>query len=233
MATVGTHAINPALYKKLPYDPVRDFTPIALVAAAPVAIVVHPSQNASDVAGLIALAKQAPGKLQLRIRRQRHARPPDRRDVQGGRRHRVAARPLQGQRAGGDRPDRRADPDDVRSVAVGAAARRGRQARAIAVTSASRSPALPGAPTVAESGFKDFEVTAWWGVYAPAGLPVAQAAALAVEIEKVVKSSAFRDTLGPLGVLPVVLTLGAFGDFQSRETAKWGKAVRDSGASVD
>src|SRR6187455_535859 len=55
MATVGTHAINPSLYKKLPYDAVKDFTPIALVAAAPVAIVVHPSQDANDVAGLIAL----------------------------------------------------------------------------------------------------------------------------------------------------------------------------------
>jgi tripartite-type tricarboxylate transporter receptor subunit TctC len=56
MATVGTHAINPALYKTLPYDAVRDFTPIALVAAAPVAIVVHPSQPATDLAGLVALA---------------------------------------------------------------------------------------------------------------------------------------------------------------------------------
>ena len=56
MATVGTHAINPALYKKLPYDAVKDFTPIALVAAAPVAIVVHPSQKATDVASLVALA---------------------------------------------------------------------------------------------------------------------------------------------------------------------------------
>jgi len=92
----------------------------------------------------------------------------------------------------------------------------GGKLRAIAVTSASRSPALPTAPTVAESGYKDFEVTAWWGVYAPAGLSAAQAASLASEIEKVVKSSAFRDTLGPLGVLPTVLTLGAFGDFVFR-----------------
>src|SRR5262249_2799961 len=63
MATVGTHAINPTLYKKLPYDPVRDFTPIALLAMAPVAIVVHPSQPVNNLAELVALAKKTPGKL--------------------------------------------------------------------------------------------------------------------------------------------------------------------------
>jgi len=63
MATVGTHAINPALYKKLPYDAERDFTPIALVAMAPVTIVVHPSQAVSNVTELVALAKRIPGKL--------------------------------------------------------------------------------------------------------------------------------------------------------------------------
>src|SRR6185436_3054664 len=63
MATVGTHAINPALYKKLPYDPVRDFTPIAMVAMAPVAIVVNPAQPIGNLAELVALARKTPGKL--------------------------------------------------------------------------------------------------------------------------------------------------------------------------
>jgi len=63
MATVGTHAINPTLYKKLPYDAVRDFTPIALIAIAPVAIVVHPSQPVNNIAELVARAKSMPGKL--------------------------------------------------------------------------------------------------------------------------------------------------------------------------
>jgi tripartite-type tricarboxylate transporter receptor subunit TctC len=105
--------------------------------------------------------------------------------------------------------------------------------RAIAVTGAQRSAALPNVPTVAESGFPGFETTQWWGVFAPANLPAAQAATLAAEIERIVRSSAFRDRLEPLGVLPTVLTLGAFGEFQRRELAKWGKAVRDSGATVD
>ena len=63
MATVGTHAINPTLYKKLPYDAVKDFTPIGLIAVAPVAVIVNPSLSARNLAELVALAKQKPGKL--------------------------------------------------------------------------------------------------------------------------------------------------------------------------
>ena len=105
--------------------------------------------------------------------------------------------------------------------------------RAIAVSSVTRSLVLPTVPTVAESGYKGFEFTAWWGIYAPAKLPPALAAQLAGEIERIVGGSAFRATLEPLGVVPTVLTLGAFGEFQGAELGKWGKAVRDSGATVD
>ena len=120
MATVGTHAINPALYNKLPYDAVRDFTPIALIAHAPVAIVVHPSQPVSNLAESGRARQTHAGQAQLRFGRRRHARPPHRRNVQGARRHRHPACTVQGQRTGGDRSDRRPDPDHVRSAAVGA-----------------------------------------------------------------------------------------------------------------
>ncbi|MEO8132818.1 MAG: tripartite tricarboxylate transporter substrate binding protein [Betaproteobacteria bacterium] len=233
MATVGTHAINPSLYKKLPYDAVKDFTPIALVAAAPVAIVVHPSQPATDLAGLVALARQAPGKIsygsagngtpghltgemfktaagiQLQHVPYKGSAPAVT-DLLGGQ-IQMMFDPLQ---------------SVLQHVQSG-------KLRAIAVSSATRSPALPAAPTVAESGYKGFEFTAWWGVYAPAGLPAPLAATLAGEIEKIVRGSAFRGTLEPLGVIPTVLTLNAFAEFQGGELAKWGKAVRDSGATVD
>jgi tripartite-type tricarboxylate transporter receptor subunit TctC len=233
MATVGTHAINPTLYKKLPYDPVKDFTPIALVAAAPVAIVVHPSQKATDVASLIAVAKSAspqlsygtagngtPGHLTGEMFKAatgidlQHVpykgSAPAVTDLLGGQ-IQMMFDPLQ---------------SVLQHVQSG-------KLRPIAITSQARSSALPNVPTVAESGYKDFETTAWWGVYAPAGLPAQQAAQLAAEIEKIVRSQAFRDTLGPLGVTPMPITLQAFAEFQAKEAAKWGKAVRDSGASVD
>ena len=123
MATVGTHAINPALYKKSAYDAVRDFTPIALVAMAPVAIVVHPAQPVSTVAELVALAKRMPGKLNYGSARCRHARSPHRRNVQERGGHRPPARAVQGQRARGHRPGRRTAPDHVRSAAIGAVER--------------------------------------------------------------------------------------------------------------
>jgi tripartite-type tricarboxylate transporter receptor subunit TctC len=96
-----------------------------------------------------------------------------------------------------------------------------------------RSPVLPNVPTVIESGYQGFEFTAWWGVYAPAAFPATQAAMLAGEIERIVRSNAFHDKLESLGVLPTVLTLGAFAEFQRGELTKWGKAVRDSGATID
>ena len=233
MATVGTHAINPALYKKLPYDAVKDFKAIALVAAAPVAIVVHPSLQANDVAALVALAKRTPGKLSygsagngtpghLTGEMFKSATGIDIQHV-----------PYKGSAPAvtdliGGQIQIMFDP--VQSVLSNVKADK---LRAVGVSSAARSPALPNVATVDESGYKGFESTAWWGVFAPANLSAAQAATLAGEIERIGRSAAFREKLEALGVLPTVLTLGAFAEFQRGELAKWGKAVRESGATVD
>jgi tripartite-type tricarboxylate transporter receptor subunit TctC len=233
MATGGTHAINPALYKNLPYDAVRDFTPIALIAAAPLAIVVNPSQPVSDLAGLVALAKRMPGKISYGSAGNGTAH-----HLTGEMFKAAAGIDLQHVPYKGS-PQALTDLiggqiqmmfDPLQSVMAHI---QSGKVRALAVSSAVRSPALPNVPTVAESGYKGFEATAWWGVFAPANLPAAQAAMLAGEIERIARSSAFRDRLEPLGVLPTVLTLGAFGDFQRSELAKWGKAVRESGAAID
>jgi tripartite-type tricarboxylate transporter receptor subunit TctC len=87
--------------------------------------------------------------------------------------------------------------------------------------------------TIAETGYRDFETTAWWGVFAPARLPNDLAISLAEEIARVVRSDAFRGRLESLGVVPTFLSRGDFAEFQRRELAKWGKAVRDSGAAMD
>jgi tripartite-type tricarboxylate transporter receptor subunit TctC len=92
---------------------------------------------------------------------------------------------------------------------------------------------LPNVPTIAESGYDGFETTAWWGVFAPAKLPAAMTEALGRDIERIVRDEAFRANLEPLGVLPMVLTGRAFAEFQAGELTKWGKAVRDSGATAD
>lgn len=233
MATVGTHAINKELYKKLPYDPVRDFTPISLVAAAPVTVVVHPSLPAKDLAGLVALAKKEPGKLNygsagngtpghLTAEMFKAAAGIDVRHVP----YKGSAPAVIDLLAG--QIQMMFDP--LQSVISHI---RAGKLRALAVSSAARSPVLPDVPTIAESGYPGFESTAWWGVFAPAHLPDAEAKLLATDIERVVHGNKFHDTLAPLGVVPTTLTLGAFGEFQRREIAKWGKAVRESGAKIE
>jgi tripartite-type tricarboxylate transporter receptor subunit TctC len=233
MATVGTHAINAALYKKLPYDPVRDFTPIALVVEAPVTIVVNPALAAQDVAELVALAKRASSKLNYG-------------SAGAGTPGHLTAEMFQ--RAAGIElqhvPYKGSAPaitdllggqipimfDPLQSVCANVQAGK---LRAVAVSSNTRAPILPDVPTIAESGYGGFETTAWWAVFAPANLPAALATDLATQIEKIVASEAFRSKLEPLGVTPNALVGAALADFQRRELGKWGNAVRDSGTTIE
>ena len=110
----------------------------------------------------------------------------------------------------------------------------GGKLRALAVSSKTRSAAVPDVPTIAESGYGGFETTAWWGVFAPAGLPDALTATLIAEVERIAASDAFRSRLEPLGVTPDA-TLGgtAFANYQRSELVKWGKAVKDAGVKID
>ena len=233
MATVGTHAINPALYKKLPYDAERDFTPIALVAMAPVTIVVHPLQPVSNVTELVALAKRIPGKLNYGSA---GAGTPG--HLTGEMFKSTAGIDIQHVPYRGSAPavtdliggQLQIMFDPLQSVLSNV---QGGKLRAIAVSSKARSPALANVPTIAESGYNGFETTAWWGLFAPAKLPANMGETLGGEIERIVRSEAFRGTLEPLGVLPTVLTGRAFAEFQAAELVKWGKAVRDSGATAE
>jgi tripartite-type tricarboxylate transporter receptor subunit TctC len=233
MATVGTHAINPALYKNLSYDAERDFTAIALVAQGPVAVVVHPSLQATNLAELVVLAKRMPGKLNYgsagvgtpghltaemfkiaaRIDIQHipyKGSAPAVTDLLGGQ-IQIMFDPLQ---------------SVLSNVVAG-------KLRAVAISSKARSSVQPNVPTIAESGYGGFETTAWWGVFAPAGMADPMAAMLAGAIEQIVGSEAFRQQLVPLGVVPTVLSQARFSEFQHAELAKWAKAVRDGGVRID
>jgi tripartite-type tricarboxylate transporter receptor subunit TctC len=233
MGTVGTHAINPTLYKKLPYDAERDFTPIALVAMAPVAIVVHPAQPVSSVADLVSLAKRMPGQLNFGSA---GAGTPG--HLTGEMFKSAAGINLQHVPYRGSAPavtdllggQLQLMFDPLQSVLSNV---QGGRLRAIAISSKTRSSILPQVPTIAESGYDGFETTAWWGVFAPAKLPADMTEALGRDIERIVRGEALRANLEPLGVLPTVLTGRAFARFQAAELTKWGKAVRDSGATAD
>ena len=131
IGTVSSHAINPALNPKLPFDPVKDFTAVSLVATIPFAMIVHPSVQAKNVQEFVALARAKPGSLNYSSAGQRDVEPSRRRAVQVDGRYRHRPHPVQGQRAGAERSRRRTGRAHVRSRADRRAAREvGRGARA-------------------------------------------------------------------------------------------------------
>jgi tripartite-type tricarboxylate transporter receptor subunit TctC len=233
MGTVGTHAINSTLYKKLPYDPLKDFTALGLTASAPVAVVVNSTAPYATVEDLIAAAKKKPGSIaygsagngtpgHLTGELFAKAAGVDLKHVP----YRGSA-PAMTDLVGGQIPLMF---DPVQSVLPHV---QGGRLRALAVSSKQRSPVLPKVPTLDESGLRGFEAEAWWAIFAPARLPAAEATLLRNEIERIVRSEEFKDKLVSLGISPVSLNGEAFDTFQRAELTKWGKAVRDSGASLD
>jgi tripartite-type tricarboxylate transporter receptor subunit TctC len=234
VGTVGTHAINPSLYAKLTYDAVQDFTPLAMIAQAPVAVVVHPSQPVKNLAELVTLAKRMPGKLNYGsagVGTPGHLTAEMFRYVSGIDIQHV---PYKGSAPGvtdliGGQIQIMFDP--LQSVFSNVQAGK---LRALAVSSKKRSPVVPDVPTIAESGYDGFETTAWWGVFAPAGLPESLTTSLVAAIRRIAGSDAFRSKLEPLGVTAVGWLSGAaFADFQNSEIKKWGKAVQDARVRVD
>jgi len=232
MGTVGTSAINSALYRKLPHDPIRDFTPIALVASAPVALVVNPAVSIASVKDFLAQAAASPGKVSFgsagngtpgHLTGEMFA------TAAGVKLQHVpykGSAPAITDLLGNQIP---AMFDPLQSVIQHV---RSGKLRALAISGLQRSPALPEVPTLDEAGVNGFETTAWWAVFGPAGMPAAVTARLRTEVERVVRSDAFRNKLGDLGVQPSGDPL-SLAEFQKREVAKWGKAVRDSGAALD
>jgi len=233
MGTVGTNAINGSLYKQLPYDMTRDFTPIALVATAPVVIVVNSSDRIKTLAELIAEARSKPDTIAYGTA------------GNGTPGHLTAALfesttqiklkhiPYKGSAPAvtdliGNQIPLVFDP--IQSVLPHITSGK---LRALAVTSKARSPLLPNVPTVAELGYPQFESTAWWALFGPAKLPDAITKKLRVDTEKVAQSAVFKERLGNLGVQPNTDFKESLANFQTSEIAKWARVVRDSGATID
>ncbi|QWE04951.1 tripartite tricarboxylate transporter substrate binding protein [Polynucleobacter sp. JS-JIR-II-50] len=233
MGTVGTNAINGSLYKQLPYDMTRDFTPIALVATAPVVIVVNSSDRIKTLAELIAEARSKPDTIAYGTA------------GNGTPGHLTAALfesttqiklkhiPYKGSAPAvtdliGNQIPLVFDP--IQSVLPHITSGK---LRALAVTSKTRSPLLPNVPTVAELGYPQFESTAWWALFGPAKLPDSITKKLRVDTERVAQSAAFKERLGNLGVQPNTDFKESLANFQTSEIAKWARVVRDSGATID
>lgn len=231
MVAIG-HAINPVLQKKLPYDTERDFTPISLTAVLPMLLVVHPSLKATNVPELISLAQSG--------------KPVTYASGGVGASHHLAAElfnsmakikmihiPYKGGNPAlvelmGGHVD--AMVSTILSVVPHV---KSGKLRALAITTAKRSPAWPEVPTVSESGLKGYESIAWYGIAAPAGLPPAVLAKLAAEIIKGTQSADMRDALVKQGADPVGSTPKEFAAFVRSEMTKYARVIKEAGVKPE
>jgi tripartite-type tricarboxylate transporter receptor subunit TctC len=232
LATVGTHAINGALYSKMPYDMVRDFTPVAHLASAPNLLVVTNDLPVKNVAELITYMKANPNKLNFGspgIGTSVHVSGELFKAMTGTTMQHV---PYKGRQFA--IPDLVGGQIQVMFDNMPSALPMAREGkiRALAQTTATRSAAAPDVPTVAET-VPGFEATTWFAVFAPAGTPKDVVARINAEIQRVFKLPDVADKLKTLGLEPWLSTPDELARLQASEIVKWAKVVKDSGAKAD
>jgi tripartite-type tricarboxylate transporter receptor subunit TctC len=240
MGTVGTHAINTSLYPKMPYDHIRDFVPVTLVAGVPNVLVMNPASaernKVASVSDLIRALKANPGRLNMAssgngtsihlagelfksmtgtfmVHIPYRGSGPALIDLMGG------AMDLMFDNL----------PSAMPHIKSG-------RLRALAVTSGQRSAALPELPTVAEAGgavLKGYEASSWFGLLAPTGTSVDIVNRVQQETAKALAAPAIKERLLAQGALPSGMTSAEFTRFIAAETAKWAQVVKVSGAKVD
>ncbi len=232
MGTVGTHSINGAIYSKMPYDMVKDFTPVAHVASAPNLLVVTNSLPVKNVAELISYLKAHPNTLSFGspgIGSSVHVSGELFKSLTGTSMQHV---PYKGRQF--------AIPDLVGgqiqlmfdNMPSALPMAKDGKIRALAQTTAKRSSAAPDVPTVAET-VPGFEATTWFAMFAPAGTPKDVVAKINAEMQRVFKLPDVVDKLKTLGLEPWISTPEELAKYQASEITKWAKVVKDSGAKAE
>jgi tripartite-type tricarboxylate transporter receptor subunit TctC len=229
-----THSINPALDSKLPYDSVKDFTPVTLVASSPNVVIMHPSVPAANLKELIALAKAHPGKLNMATSGNGSGGHLAGALFQSMSRIRMTTVPYKGgapayiDLMGGQVEVMFTSPNPTLSYAKAG------KLRAVAMTGAKRSPAAPELPTVAEAaGLNGYEASLWYGVMLPAGTPREIVQLLNAEIVRGVQARDVREPLAAYAVEVIASTPDEFAAYLRKETEKWAKVIREAGIKAD
>jgi tripartite-type tricarboxylate transporter receptor subunit TctC len=229
----GSQAINQSLYEKLPFDSLKDFEPVATIAVTPFLLIVGPRVEAKSLKEFIAYAKANPGKMTYGsagngsvnhllgemlkteaginlVHVPYKGAPAAIGDVMGG--HIDAAFASM--------------PSVISSVQSGVV-------RALAVSSAKRVAAAPDVPSIAESGFADFDVNPWWGILAPAGLDPTISKKINTDVSEILKTPDMQELLAKQGATPLIMSADAFKALLARDIEKWRKVVKASGATVN
>ena len=233
LANTGVMVINPALYSKLPYSTLRDFTPIARTAMQPLALLVNPKLPANNLKEFVDYARARPGQINYGSA------------GNGGISHLVPEMfktatglfmvhiPYRGSAPAFT--DLMAGQVEFMAESIPQAANYHKQGkvRALAVTSKARNPALPDVPTVIESGIKGFEVVGFYGFLAPAGLPKEVTRKLSDAFKQVMSNPDLRNRMVAQGADPAFMGSDEFAQFLGAELPRWAQAVRASGARMD
>jgi tripartite-type tricarboxylate transporter receptor subunit TctC len=233
MGALSTHAVNPSLYPTMPYDAVKDFAPISLVAITPNVLIVNPALPVHSVKELIAYAKANPNKLSFGSGSNGSA------GHLAGELFKVdagvdmvhipfkgGAPAVQALLAGDTQLMFDNLANSVQQVKAG-------KLRALAVTTAQRSKLAPELPTMAESGLPGFDISTWFGLLAPAGTPPDVIAKWNADVVKILNSPDMRERMTAQGAEPAPTTPAEFAQFIARELAKYARIVKASGAKVD
>lgn len=233
MANLGPNGINPGVYQKLPYDPIKGFTPITLTSVVPLVVLVGPTMPVKSMPELISYAKANPGKLTYA-------------SAGNGSANHLAGEMIKTMTGinmvhvpyKGDSPavaDVAAGTVNMMfpTVVAGIPHVKSGKLRALAVTSAKRSSSMPDVPTVSEAGIPGFEAVSWGGVMGPGGLPPEITNRLNSEIVRILKMPDVAEKLSSLGADVVGSTPDEFATYLKAEIAKWSKVAHDNNIRLD
>jgi tripartite-type tricarboxylate transporter receptor subunit TctC len=232
LATGTPHVIVPNLYKKVTYDPIKDFAPIMQIGSQPYGLTVHPSLGVKSVKELIDMAKSQPGKLLYAS------------SGNGGAQHMFQALfvsmakinmvhvPYKG--SGPVRSDLLGGQIKIGCLGISSIinSHKAGQLRIIAVTSAKRAPELPDIPSIAET-LPGYDAQLWSGLFAPRGTPAAAIARIHKDVTTLLNDTEVKNALARVGTYPVATDPKSFGDFVKVELDKWGKLVREVNLKIN